>query len=119
MAKFIAPAVIMMLWLSGCASIGAPGTPGTATVPALASGTPHFRCDHGIVFTVRFTDDTAVLDAGPQGRDVLLRDAGGSTPQQTVYSNSRMRAEFGLGATGREAMLRYASPPLAAHCVLQ
>jgi hypothetical protein len=28
-----------------------------------------------------------------------------------------MRAEFGLGVGGREALLRYASPPLAAHCI--
>jgi hypothetical protein len=62
-------------------------------------------------------DDSAALDAGPRGTDMLLRDAGGATPQQTVYSNARMRAEFGLGVNGREAMLRYASPPLAAHCV--
>ena len=44
---------------------------------------------------------------GSRGNDVLLRDAGGMTPQQTVYSNARMRAEFGLGASGREAILRY------------
>jgi hypothetical protein len=70
-----------------------------------------------VEFTVRFTDDTAVVDAGPRGNDVLLRDAGGATPHQTVYANARMRAEFGLGTTGREAIVRYAQPPLAAHCV--
>ncbi len=65
---------------------------------------------------MRFANDTAVVDAGARGNDVLLRDAGGATPQQTVYSNPRMRAEFGLGATGREALLRYAQPPMSLHC---
>ena len=115
MLKFMATSVMVLLWLSGCASVGVPPTEPRATGPA--SSSPRYRCDQGIAFTVRFTDDTAVVDAGPRGSEVLLRDAGGATPQQTVYSNSRMRAEFGLGTTGREAMLRYASPPLAAHCV--
>ena len=77
---------------------------------------PHFRCDHGIEFTVRFDDGTAQIDAGPQGSDTLLRDAGGVTPQQTVYSSTRVKAEFGLGDQGREAVLHYVSPPLEAHC---
>ena len=62
-------------------------------------------------------DDSAVIDAGSRGNDVLLRDAGGVTPQQTVYSNPRVRAEFGLGTGGREAILRYLSPQLIANCV--
>lgn len=118
MAKFTAATVMVMIWLSGCTSVRvpAPGIEPSAT-PAAAPGTSRYRCDQGVSFTVRFTDDTAVVDAGARGSEVLLRDAGGATPQQTVYSNARMRAEFGLGTTGREAMLRYASPPLAAHCV--
>lgn len=117
--KNLALAAIAAACLYGC------GTPHPASVPASspaaappqrAAGLPRYRCDQGIEFTVRFTDDTAVVDAGNRGNDVLLRDAGGATPQQTVYSNPRMRAEFGLGATGREALLRYAQPPLSVHC---
>jgi len=119
MAKFMVTAVMAALWLGGCASVGLSRPEPPATAGAQAAGTQRYRCDAGIAFTVRFADDTAAVDAGPRGSDVLLRDAGGATPQQTVYSNSRMRAEFGLGASGREAMLRYASPPLAAHCVLE
>ncbi|MDP3761290.1 MAG: hypothetical protein Q8R01_12325 [Ramlibacter sp.] len=108
------------LCLGGCTTVGVPPSPspppGAAPAAPQASAT-RYRCDQGIAFAVRFTDDTALVDAGPRGSDVLLRDAGGATPQQTVYSNARMRAEFGLGASGREAMLRYASPPLAAHCI--
>lgn len=101
-ASLLAVAVLL---LAGCAAQG-PGT-----------NLPHYRCEHGIDFTVRMVDDTALLDAGARGYDVLYRDAGGVTPQQQVYSNPRMRAEFGLGATGREAVLRYPLLPLAARCV--
>ena len=102
-------AAAAVLW--GCT------TTGPATPAGPAASLAHYRCEHGIEFTVRFVDDSAMVDAGPRGSDVLLRDAGGVTPQQTVYSNPRMRAEFGLGVSGREAILRYAAPPLAAHCV--
>lgn len=89
--------------LAGCAGIG----PGAEA--------PRYRCEHGISFTAKFVDDTAILD-GTRGYDVLYRDAGGQTPQQAVYSNPRMRAEFGLGASGREAILRYPLLPLVARC---
>ena len=89
--------------LAGCA--------GPATAPAL----PVYQCEHGITFTARFIDDTAILDSA-RGRDVLYRDAGGTSPTHVVYSNPRMKAEFGLGATGREAIVRYPLLPLAARC---
>ena len=76
---------------------------------------PLYRCEQGMQFTVKFVNDTAVLK-GARGDDVLLRDAGGEGAQ-TVYSNPRMRAEFGLGANGREAVLHYLQPPLEARCV--
>ncbi|MBG9388849.1 hypothetical protein [Caenimonas aquaedulcis] len=93
----------------------APAAP-AAVAPPVASNAAHYRCDQGIEFSVRFADDSATVEAGARGTDVLLRDAGGTTPQQTVYSNTRMRAEFGLGAAGNEAMLHYASPALQARC---
>ena len=89
--------------LAGCASMG-PG-----------QDLPSYRCEHGIAFTAKFVDDTAILD-GSRGYDVLYRDAGGQTASQPVYSNPRMRAEFGLGPTGREAVLRYPLLPLVARC---
>ncbi|MCJ0765836.1 hypothetical protein [Variovorax terrae] len=76
---------------------------------------PLYRCEHGIEFTAKFVDDTAVL-SGSRGYDVLYRDAGGEGPGQSVYSNLRMKAEFGLGASGREAILRYPLLPLVARC---
>lgn len=105
-ARLTASTLAAAAWLlAGCAGQG-PG-----------ANLPRYRCEHGIEFTVRFVDDSALLDAGARGYDVLYRDAGGVTPQQQVFSNPRMRAEFGLGATQREALLRYPLLPLVARCV--
>lgn len=113
--------------LCACAGVDPAGTAGQAPAPVAAPASsptaagggalPHYRCDQNIEFTVRFENDTAIVAAGARGDDVLLRDAGGATPQQTVYSNPRMRAEFGLGAAGRDALLHYAQPPLSVHCM--
>ncbi|HWI84028.1 hypothetical protein [Ramlibacter sp.] len=100
------------------ASPGAPG-PATGAAPEAAAPPQRFRCDQGIEFTARYGPDSVAIEAGARGREVLLRDAGGVTPQQTVYSNDRLRAEFGLGASGAEAILRYAEPALVAHCTRQ
>jgi hypothetical protein len=81
--------------------------------------TAHYSCDQGIEFTVRFADDSAFIDRSNGDSEVVLRDAGGLTPQQSVYSNAHLRAEFGLGPAGREAKLRYLPQPEIAHCVLR
>ena len=96
-------ALLGALALTGCAGRAGPAA-------AL------YRCEHGLEFTARFIDDTALLD-GSRGHDLLYRDAGGQGERQTVYSNERVRAEFGLGASGREAVLRYPLLPLVARCV--
>lgn len=80
------------------------------------AGGPEYRCEHGIAFSARFVDNSAVL-TGTGGHDVLYRDAGGQGERQSVYSNPRMRAEFGMGASGKEAILRYPLLPLVARCV--
>ena len=92
----------------GCAAVGPAGS---------VAERPRYRCEHDIAFMVRFVDDTALLDAGPRGYDLLYRDAGGLTAQQPVYANPRVRAEFGLGAGGNEAILRYLLLPLVVRCV--
>ena len=96
--------------LAGCAS----NTGGSGK--GVQAEAPLYRCENAIEFRVRFIDNSAVLD-GSRGYDVLYRDAGGVTPSQTVYSNIRMRAEFGLGPSGREAILRYPLLPLVVRCV--
>jgi hypothetical protein len=120
--------------LAGCANAPRPAPPPTAIAPAAqtepvqprppasaaaSSQEPRYRCDHDIEFKVRFDDGTAQIDTVGRGSDTLFRDAGGVTPQQSVYSSTSLRAEFGLGRDGREAVLHYASPPLEAHCVRQ
>ena len=115
------------LW--GCAAAPPPASAPAAPIAAPAAaqaqrlvprGAPaHYRCDQGTEFTVRFADDTALIDSAKGGSEVALRDAGGVTPQQSVYSNARVRAEFGLGPAGREAKLRYLPDAQVAQCVLQ
>ncbi|WP_143763010.1 hypothetical protein [Ramlibacter tataouinensis] len=98
------------LLAAGCA------TPRPGEPPSEPPGI-RYRCEQGFDFSVLFLDDSAVLDAGPRGQDFLLRDAGGTTPRHTVWSNPRMRAEFGLGAGEREALLHYPLQPLTVRCV--
>lgn len=99
-------AVLMALALTSCTSeLLIPSTSGVA-----------YRCDQGTDFNVTFADDAAVL-TGSHGRQELLRDAGGLNAQQTVYSNAVMRAEFGLGRDGNQAVLRATKPPLVTRCV--
>ncbi len=101
-------AIISML--AGCASnSGNAGKDWQAEAPL-------YRCENAIEFRARFIDNSVVLD-GSRGYDVLYRNAGGVTPSQSVYSNIRMRAEFGLGPSGREAILRYPLLPLVVRCV--
>lgn len=97
--------------LAGCAGLASMSGSG----PSATSSNPVYRCDQGLEFTVRFVNDTAVLK-GARGDDVLLRDAGGQG-MQTVYSNARLRAEFGLGQSGREAVLQYLQPSSKARCM--
>ena len=96
----------LAILLTGCA---------TGNVGSSSAG-QRFRCEQGIEFSVKFVDDSALIDS-TRGYNVLLRDAGGQGEGQTVYSNAVVRAEFGLGAGGREAVLRYPLVPLVARCV--
>jgi hypothetical protein len=96
-----------------------PAAPPEASPVQPAPAPAHYRCDQGGEFTVRFADDSAFIDSPKRGSEVVLRDAGGVTPQQSVYSNAHLRAEFGLGAGGREAKLRYLPDPQVAHCLLE
>ena len=103
--------------LAGAALAGCGVAPTAAPPGAPRAETNRYRCEQDIEFTVRFADDSALVDAGPRGREKLLRDAGGITPQQSVYSNSHLRAEFGLGAGGRGAILHFLQPQLMAQCL--
>ena len=97
-----------MVALAGCAGLGSGAPPAVSSVPV-------YRCEQGLQFTVRFVNDTAVLK-GARGDDVLLRDAGGQGTQR-VYSNLRLRAEFGMGPSGGEAVLQYLLQPSVLRCI--
>ena len=103
---------IAMVWASGLAAACVASVVGCASQPA-PEALAQYRCEHNIDFTARFVDDS-VLVRDTRGQDVLYRTAG-QPPGR--YSNPRMSAEFGLGASGREAVLRYPMLPLVARCV--
>ena len=100
-------AMTLCALLSGCA---------TESSMLKTAEADRYRCENNIAFTVKFADDSATLNSN-RGYEVLYRTAGGLSPSQTVYSNPRMRAEFGLGATGQEAILRYLLQPVVVRCV--
>jgi hypothetical protein len=104
-----------LLALSAAALLAACASPNPQPIGAPPPG-ELYRCEQALEFRVRFVDDTAVIE-GQRGFEVLLRDAGGLTPQQTVFSNTRLRAEFGLGEKASEALLRYPQESLALRCV--
>jgi hypothetical protein len=110
MKQYPAKRMAAVMTLAGVAALA--GCAGTKS--GGPSDGPVYQCEQDLQFTVRFVNNTAVLK-GARGDDVLLRDAGGQGTQ-TVYSNPRMRAEFGLGTKGREAVLQYLQQPLTARC---
>ena len=105
-APVLSALAFALVLLTGCATENS-GT---------ASTGQRYGCEQGIEFSVKFVDDSALIDSS-RGYNVLLRDAGGQGEGQTVYSNAVVRAEFGLGASGREAVLRYPLLPLVVRCV--
>ena len=111
MNHYISKRMAAVMAMAGAAALAGCAGMKSSAPPAL----PLYQCNQGMQFTVRFVNDTAVLK-GARGDDVLLRDAGGQGTQ-TVYSNPRIRAEFGLGASGREAVLHYLRQPLVARCL--
>ena len=75
-----------------------------------------YRCENDVGFTVMFANDSATINSN-RGYEVLYQTAGSLTADQTVYSNPRMRAEFGLGTAGDQAILRYLLQPVVVRCV--
>jgi len=98
-----------------------PEPPAPAPSPAPAEPAkpklPHFRCDNNVEFDMRFIDGSAELTFANREPATLLRDAGGTTPQETVYSSTDLKANFGLEPGGRGAKLNFAAPPLEARCL--
>lgn len=111
------------LLLAACAAPEAPPPPPILSAPATADPAPaepvvlRLRCDDGLELRLRVLQDEVQVDGLPDGREVLLRDAGGVTSQQSVFSNARVRAEFGLGEQASEAVVHLLQPlPRDLHC---
>lgn len=49
--------------------------------------------------------------------ETLLRDAGGTSPEQVVYSSTALKAEFGLVPDGRGVKLNFVTPAMSATCM--
>lgn len=115
-------ALAVGLLLGGCAS--SPGTgpsdPGAAGVPATGASMPAlaYRCDDGSSFSLRRDAgaDAVVLEGSGLARETLMRDAGGASPEEAVFSSTRTKLELGLAPGGRGAMLRQAEPARALRC---
>jgi len=128
----------MWLFAAGCAAVDPPPLPTVAasrTESAPPQGLPQagsnaraeaesssgdgaaYDCDNGLTVHARFREDTLTLSGLPQGEETLLRDAGGVTPEQTVWSNDRLRAEFGLPPDTEGAAVHLLQPQLSTlHC---
>jgi hypothetical protein len=111
-----------LLLLAACATQPVPPparepVPPAAPAVAMKPQPLHYRCDQGLEFDVRFGDDEAQILVSGQEPETLLRDAGGTSPQHSVYSSTRAKVEFGLEPEGRGALLNLLSPPLETRCV--
>lgn len=72
-----------------------------------------YRCEQGVEMVARFQANSVTLDTN-RGYEVLFRP---NDAQTQFYENASMSAEFGLGASQDQAMLRYPVLPLALRCV--
>lgn len=125
-------AIAAVMLVAGCASVEPP--PAVVSVPdadpapprvqpqaesPAAQGVP-YACDNGLTVHARFGEGAVTVSGLPQGEEVLLRDAGGVTPEQTVWSNEHLRAEFGLPPGSGGASLQLLQPQaLTLHCQRQ
>lgn len=101
--RFVAASIAAALLTAGCAA------------PQQEAPRLRYLCQHGQQFEARLYEDAALLD-GQGGQQQLARAAedGGALG----YADGTLHAVFGLGAGGREALLRYAGIPEAVHCRL-
>ena len=105
-------ALLACLFMACFVVAGCAGTAG----PTKATEADRYRCDNDVAFTVRFSGESAVVDSN-RGYEVLYRTASGATSGQAAYSNPRLRAEFGLGTTTDQTILRYLLQPVVLRCV--
>ena len=105
------PAALGPALLVACAGAPRPADPGSPPAPpepppVSASAPAVYRCDDGSSFRVQEQADVLVLDGLDGGPHRLERDAGGLTPEQSVWSGPHLRVEFGVGPQGRQAVVQ-------------
>lgn len=110
-------AVLLPVLLAGCAAVAPPPAPAPAPTPAdaepaasaVAAPPPdpaQHTCDGGRIVFLRFGEDSLVVEGADIGSAVLLRDAGGVGPRQSVWSNEKLRVETGLGDDGEQVHIQ-------------
>jgi hypothetical protein len=97
--------------------VAAPVPPPQAVAPAPPPAAVHpapdparYTCDEGRVLSLREAADGLTVEGLEPQADLLLRDAGGVGPQQSVWSNDRLRVELGLGEDGKDAVVHVLQP---------
>ena len=117
------PAIAVLL-VAGCADLQAPpAAPGAAGPPAVSTVRPVpdpnrtlYLCDTGQAVVVQDEGDTVRVSGLARGEESLGRDAGGLTPQQSVFAGPTLRVQFGLGSDGRDMVLQSLVPPQLMSC---
>jgi hypothetical protein len=103
--------------LAPAASVDPAPSPTVSTVrPPPQPGRVLYQCDTGQAVVVQDEGDTVLVSGLPGGEERLGRDAGGLTPQQSVFSGPTLRAEFGLDADARGMALQFLDRPELLHC---
>jgi hypothetical protein len=125
-AAFMAAALV-----AGCATrpmpapdpVPAPAPPAAAPDPAPAPAPPpsspdtaSYECGDGTRLRVLPQGDVLVVEELPGGPYRLGRDAGGFTPEHTVWSGPQLRVELGLGPKGEVALVQSLYPPQTVEC---
>ena len=125
-------AIFMAALVAGCATrpapepIPAPAPPSAPVVapdpapvaePAPPSpATTSYECGDGTRLRVLPQGDVLVVEELPGGPYRLGRDAGGFTPEHTVWSGPQLRVELGLGPKGDVALVQSLYPPHTVEC---
>lgn len=75
-----------------------------------------YECGDGTRLRVQPQGDVLVVEDLPGGPYRLGRDAGGFTPEHTVWSGPQLRVELGLGPKGEVALVQSLYPPHTVEC---
>lgn len=113
-ARPVEPAVVAP---AADAAAHAPASDAAAAVaPPSSPAAASYECADGTRLRVQPEGDVLVVEGPPGGPFHLGRDAGGFTPEQTVWSGPQLRVELGLGTGGDRALVQSLYPPHTVEC---